>query len=494
MRYAVTAVLSSFGADKSLMGEKLEASALRVTASSGGGYKIKGNVKINGMPAALEVDKKSGAAAADLHLQAKLDEAVRRKLGIDFGDSLSGTIPVKLTGKVDSDGKDDRFDLDADLTRVKINDLLPGWVKRSGQTARLTATMIKSADGKRFENLAISGSGINVKGEVDLDKAGKLSKADFPVFSLSDGDKASLKAVHGDDGVLRVTMRGDVYDGRSFVKTSLLGDSGAKTKHKPSEDIDLDVKIGTVIGHNGEALRGLDLKLARRGGHIRNFVMHAKIGRDATLLGDLRLRARDNHQVMYIESGDAGALFRFTDMYSRVSGGQMWVAMDPPSDDRAPQVGILFIRDFTVRGEKGLEQIVAGAPGQKRGSVPFTELHAEFTRFPGKMAVRNGVVRGPLVGATISGQINYAKDDVHLRGTFVPFYGLNNMFGQIPIVGLVLGAGANEGLVGITYEAVGPVASPHILVNPVSAIAPGLLRKFIPSPGSFDPDFIPPSR
>ena len=71
------------------------------------------------------------------------------------------------------------------------------------------------------------------------------------------------------------------------------------------------------------------------------------------------------------------------------------------------------------------------------------------------MAVRDGVVRGPVVGATIEGQIDYAKDDVHLRGTFVPFYGLNNMFGQIPIVGLFLGGGSNEGLLGITYEAVG---------------------------------------
>jgi hypothetical protein len=110
------------------------------------------------------------------------------------------------------------------------------------------------------------------------------------------------------------------------------------------------------------------------------------------------------------------------------------------------------------------------------------------------MAVRDGVVRGPVVGATIEGQIDYVKDDVHLRGTFVPFYGLNNMFGQIPIVGLFLGAGSNEGLVGITYEATGPPGAPRITVNPVTAIAPGLLRKFVPSPDNMDRNFIPPSR
>ena len=44
---------------------------------------------------------------------------------------------------------------------------------------------------------------------------------------------------------------------------------------------------------------------------------------------------------------------------------------------------------------------------------------------------------------------------MRLRGTFVPFFGLNNMFGQIPIFGMFLGGGSNEGLVGLTYEVVG---------------------------------------
>ncbi len=497
MHYGVSAVLSSFGADKVLLGQKLEASSLQVTASSGGGYQIKGNVKINGLPAAIDLQKNPGDAAADVQLTAKLDRSARRKLGLELGDGLHGTVPIKLTGKLDPGGgnKDAAFDLDADLTPAKIDGLLPGWVKPAGAPAHVTAKLIDGPKGKRFDNLVISGSGVNVTGSLDLDKHGDLASADFPVFSVSEGDKAALKVTRENNGVLHVSLRGDVYDGRAFVKTSLLGSSPPKRgQQPPSPDVDLNVKIGTVVGHNGETLRGLDLKLSRRNGDIRNFVMHAKIGRDATLLGDLRMRQRDHHHVIYLESGDAGALFRFVDMYSRVYGGKMWVAFDPPRPDNSAQIGFLSIRDFSVRGEKGLERIVAGAPGENHNSVPFSELHAQFTRYAGKMAVHDGVVRGPLVGATISGQINYINDVVHLRGTFVPFYGLNNMFGQIPIVGLVLGGGSNEGLVGITYEAVGPIASPRILVNPVTAIAPGLLRKFIPSPGDFDPDFQPPSR
>ena len=81
------------------------------------------------------------------------------------------------------------------------------------------------------------------------------------------------------------------------------------------------------------------------------------------------------------------------------------------------------------------------------------------------------------MGATIEGQINYAANQVRMSGTFLPAYGLNNIFGQIPIVGLFLGGGSNEGLIGITYEVVGTPGSPTLRVNPISAVAPGVLRK-----------------
>ena len=95
----------------------------------------------------------------------------------------------------------------------------------------------------------------------------------------------------------------------------------------------------------------------------------------------------------------------------------------------------------------------------------------------------SGHLRGPVVGATIEGHIDYAANDVRMRGTFVPLYGINNAFGQIPIVGLFLG-GEKEGMFGLTYEVVGPPEAPALRVNPISAVAPGLLRKFFEFPSS----------
>ena len=491
--YTINADLVNFAAEKMLLGQKVEASLLKANATKDG-FQIKGDVKINGTAATIDVRKQKDDVDAELHMQATIDEAARRRLGMDLGTAVTGNIPVKVVGHVGDNASDEGLSIEADLTPVKIDNLLPGWVKQAGRPARASYVLMKTGKSVRFDDLSIDGSGATVRGSIEFDSSNEISSANFPVFALSEGDKATLRADRAGDGTLRVAMRGDIYDGRNFVKSSMAGASSDKNKPK-QVDLDLDVKLGTVAGHNGETLRGLDLKMSRRGGHIRTFAMSSKIGRDTPLNGDLRVRSRDNHQVIFFETDDAGAMFRFTDMYPRMYGGQMWVAMDPPTQEQTPQIGTLFIRRFAVRGEPALEKVVSGAPNAAGSvGVDFSEMRADFTRFPGKMSVRDGVVRGPLVGATVEGNIDYSRDEVHLRGTFVPFYGLNNMFGQIPIVGLFLGGGNKEGLLGITYEAVGPPSAPRITVNPVSAIAPGLLRKFIPSPGTFDPNFLPPSR
>ena len=51
-----------------------------------------------------------------------------------------------------------------------------------------------------------------------------------------------------------------------FVKSTMAGPTG-KQKHD-TKDVDLDVKFGTVLGFHGETLRGLDLRMSRRGGTI----------------------------------------------------------------------------------------------------------------------------------------------------------------------------------------------------------------------------------
>ena len=61
----------------------------------------------------------------------------------------------------------------------------------------------------------------------------------------------------------------------------------------------------------------------------------------------------------------------------------------------------------------------------------------------------------------------------------MPAYSVNTILTKIPLVGLLLGGGQNEGVFGITYRVQGPLSRPEVSVNPLSAIAPGILRKIV---------------
>ena len=250
------------------------------------------------------------------------------------------------------------------------------------------------------------------------------------------------------------------------------------------------MKLGAVVGYNGEALRSLELKMSRRAGEVRSLGLNAKIGRSGTLTGELRGRSA-GRQVVDLETSDAGALFRFTDVYSRMTGGQMTTLMDPPSANNPTQLGTLSVRNFAVHDESQLERAVANGTQAPRNNMDFSGMKVDFTRTPGRIALHDGVVRGPVLGGTIDGLIDYAGDEVHLRGTLIPLYGANNLLGQLPVVGLFLG-GEKEGLVGVTYEVVGKTGSPVLHVNPLSALAPGLLRKVFEFPAN-SPIIVPPA-
>lgn len=473
--YGLNVDLLNFSAERMVMNQRLEGNNVKITANNQG-FQVRGDVRINGMPANLDYRKPRGDADADVRLQATLDDAARSKLGLDFGSSITGAIPIKIAGKVAASG-DQKLAVEADLMPARIDNALPGWVKPQGRPGRVAFNMVQKQQSTRFEDLVIDGGGASIKGVVELDQNNDIVSANFPVYAPSEGDKVNLRVDRAPDGTLKVAVRGDVFDGRNFIKSAVSGSSkDSRSKADQTANMDLDVKLGAVAGFHGEAVRGLDVKLTRRNGIVRTFAMNGKLGRDAALVGDMRGRA-GGRDVIFVESNDAGSFFRFTDTYARMFGGQMWVAMDPPGNDPAPREGLLNVRDFTIRGEAALDRVVAGGPSGADSGVQFTRMRAEFTRQPGEVTVRDGVVQGPVVGATIDGQVDYARNAVRMSGTFVPLFGLNNMFGQIPLIGPILGGGRNEGLLGVTYEVVGSPGQPVLRVNPISAVAPGLLRK-----------------
>ena len=86
-------------------------------------------------------------------------------------------------------------------------------------------------------------------------------------------------------------------------------------------------------------------------------------------------------------------------------------------------------------------------------------------------------IKGPLLGATFRGKVDFKTQTVDIGGTYVPLSGINSAIGVIPIIGQLLAGPKGEGIFAFTFLVQGPIAQPQITVNPFSGLLPGILRE-----------------
>jgi hypothetical protein len=485
--YLVDADLKNFAAERVVRDQSVEAvnAKLSLTPTTAA---VKGEGQIAGAPATFEYKRSKLTPDAEYRLSATFNDAVRARVGLDFSPWLSGPVAVRAQGRIMD--RESRSEVEADLTAARISDLVPGWQKEPGRPSRATYRVVhRDAGGVKIENLSVIGSGTTLRGSIEFDGDGSLVAANLPVFHLGDGDKATLRTERSTDGVLKVFVRGERLDARGMMR-SLTGGAPAPKSAREAQprDLDIDLRLAAAVGNNGEVARQLELRISRRNGEVKGFALLGRIGANAGVVGELRSRD-DGRPVLYVRADDAGAFFRFADIYSRIQRGEVWIVIEPPKATGGEQEGIIAVRDFVIRGESELARLQSAAPADREigpqrrpapqpgGSIAFSRLRLHFTRTPGRFVIREGIIFGPELGATVDGTLDYAGDHVQVRGTYIPAFGLNNLFGRIPVLGYILGGGPNEGLLAVTFEIVGPASRPTLRINPMSAVAPGFLRK-----------------
>jgi hypothetical protein len=92
--------------------------------------------------------------------------------------------------------------------------------------------------------------------------------------------------------------------------------------------------------------------------------------------------------------------------------------------------------------------------------------------------LREARATGPSVGITAEGQFALEGDRaIELRGAVAPAYQVNSFLGKAPLIGDLFVNRKGEGLLALSYEVEGEPAEPRVTVNPLSALAPGVLRR-----------------
>ena len=195
-----------------------------------------------------------------------------------------------------------------------------------------------------------------------------------------------------------------------------------------------------------------------------------------------------------VVSADAGSVLRAAGLYSKVRGGEMdFSALLADPVRGGVERGLLIIRRFVVRNDRNLSRIrrKGGRPGPRKGMF-FKKLVLPFSIDRRFIRIGNALVKSDEIGATANGLIRKRDKAMDIGGTIVPAYGVNAAIGKVPILGDLLTGGRGQGVFGMTYAIRGTMQRPKFLINPLSAIAPGVLRGlFEVGGGTVNPDGTP---
>ncbi len=109
--------------------------------------------------------------------------------------------------------------------------------------------------------------------------------------------------------------------------------------------------------------------------------------------------------------------------------------------------------------------------------VGFKKLKADLTYAPkGLMEIKELRAYGGAVGITAEGTYHLGNDQLRVEGSLIPAYNLNKLVGEIPILGDII-TGGDEALLASNYKMKGTLSDPKIIVNPLTMLTPGFLRK-----------------
>lgn len=441
---------------------------------------IKAKARLNGAPAEIDMVEPIGGSTVERHrdIAVILDDDAREKLAPGLSTMLDGPVKVRF----ETAGTDGKRRIEADLTDARLDVPWAGWSKGPGIAAKTSFQLSTSDDTTRLSDFSLSGKSFKVAGDVVL-SGGSLSSATFDTVQLNRGDDVRV-AIKRSGRRYTVDVKGASLDARALIKLYMSDAEGVASK-TDAKSVSVDAQVGALGGFGGERLSDVTFSYAGDGSRVDSLKVDAASTRGGRVT--FRGGTENGQRTMRMQSNDAGAIVRFLDIYEHMEGGVIDLSLAGGVD--SPMRGKVDATDFWVVNEPRLASIVSTTPSGDRRSlnqairkdidtsrVKFERGYATIVKAPGRLDLDDGILRGPLIGLAFGGTLYDKAGNMSMAGTFMPAYGLNRIFGEIPLVGMILGNGSDRGLIGVTFRLSGNANKPSLQVNPLSAIAPGIFR------------------
>ncbi|MFZ4120422.1 MAG: DUF3971 domain-containing protein [Caulobacterales bacterium] len=416
-----------------------------------------------------------------------------------FADGILG-LDVRALGR--------GFDVDTGTVAIDLRQAqfrLPGeiWTKPTGQAASASFQIDRVTEGGvMLSEIGLTGEGVRLAGgTAQMNVAGDLMRAQFPRLSVGDHVDAMITTERRPDQVMAIAVTGRSFDARPYLNAAASASDDATASQAgaartaPVQRYALTVHTDRLRMQGNQDLNEVAVTAALRDDVLVAMTATAKTDGGAPVRLAMGPRAADPTGGIDFAAADAGLALRALTGADTIDGGQA-VATGVWRPGRVANADFnVRIENFRVARAPAMAQLLStfaslrGIADTLGGEgIAFTELEAPLQMRGTRLLVGDSRAAGPALGFTANGSFDMSGNDLDIDGVVVPSYGLNSMWGHVPIVGDLLVSRRGEGIVGITFSMNGPVEKAQVGVNPLSVLAPGIFRRiFEPLPASRTP-------
>jgi hypothetical protein len=446
------------------------------------------------------IGRRGGAGSSSYQIAGVFDADDLVGLGYSIARYAQGRIGVVISGEGRGfDVENARMELN--LTQAAITSPWRFWEKRAGEAASVRFTVERQQDGGlAFNGLDARGPDMSATGRVRVTRDARIADIDIARLAIGGRSDARIRATRAQDGALEVSVRGALFDAAPFMSGNddELG-AAAPGSSTASEEgpVRATVIVDQLQMRGGVRLSNARVDLAANGDALAMLTVEGRSPGNKHFSLGLGPRPSDRNGRLAFRADDAGFAVAALTGGDNVVGGTATAEGDwragPPNSARFN----VSMRDFQVVRLPVMARLLSSA-GSLQGMVGmlngegigFERLDAQMTYANDRLIFTQGRMAGPSLGLTGAGAYNLDRDDLDVDGVIAPSPRLNlSMLGNVPVIGDLLISRRGEGVFGMTYSINGPAASPRVGVNPVSAMAPGILRRIfepLSGPGEGD--------
>lgn len=482
VHYLADINLSNLSSVSRIRDRQVQAASVRILVEKNK-INIVGTAKIDGVKARVDIKTSPKDKTALIsNVEATLTESDRKKLNLGLDEFLKGTITVKASAAGDKAGVQN---VQADITQAILDFSPIGWIKKKGVPGVAKFKLVpRKKGGFDISNISIAGQGFDIRGSLVIDRNNQISSAVFTSFRLSRGDTFSLTLKRNARGALVFNISGKYLDLRGLLAKTSKGKTTERCRK--CSDYDLTARFTRILGQNDVSLHNARFRIVTKDGKPYHLEISGKFPSGETFAGSSKVKKIN--PVVHISTGDAGALLKFFGAYRNMEAGRINIVANF-KNAWSTVSGYVNAKRFRIKGDKGIQAVMKSSDtidgndhnfnaGQlNTKGIPFQKLFLVYSARDGIISIGRGSLKGPVLGATISGTLDLVKHRLSMSGTYIPAFFINNFFSRIPILGRALGNRKNEGLLGITYKVTGSIDNPNVRINPISVLAPGALRK-----------------